>query len=951
MNVKSRIAALLIAFSAALTTSVLAQVQTGSILVRANDAQGAVVPGVAVSISSPVLVAGQMTSTTDASGACRFPSLPPGTYTVKLELQGFQSVIRENIVVAVGQTTPVDLAMNVATLQESVTVTGASPVIDTTNANVNVTLSQDLLQKTPNGRDIWSLMEYKVPGLVSSRPDVGGTAGGLQGAMVARGTTNGQNSQYLNGINVGDPSAIGFAGYYYDYDAFEELQISTGAHDLSVPTSGLFLNMTTKTGGDRWQGKGAFYWEGDSTQSRNIDNELAGFGFKPDTNKVDFVSDVTFNAGGPILKDKVRFFGAFRDWRVHINVPAAFSESVLDETNITSGLGNVTWQINNDNRFSGFYSRQYYKKPNRFLAGGSGVYTSESNSNEDDVFNVYQALWNSVITSKLYMDARLSVNTIFFPLYFNGTNQTLLDNTTGIRTGNALNQVEQWRNRYQGSATFQYYLDEALGGRHEFRFGFDQSHVSQRVITTRWDDVSLVWLSGTNSASTVTLFNTPVETKAAVDVTSLFVQDSYSIKRLTVSGGIRYERVEAYLPEQSSPPSPLFPDLPRSFDKVDEVVLWHTWGPRMNVAYDLMGDGRTALKFSAGRYYYQIAAGTANAINLNANYQELYTWNDANRNLRWEPGEQTGAPVITSGVTTSFDPEIKRPYTNEFTAGVDRELIPGVKLATVYTYRVERNPQATLNPDFPFASTTTSRTDVGRDGLANTADDGTFVFFNRSSTANRTVITHDPNSRQTYNGIEITATKRFANRWQLLGGYTYSRAKIKDLSVPLAGTAINGNPNTLILTDGPIELNDRPHQFKLTGTYVLPWYDIYVSGNYRAQSGPPIRRQVTTALQVGGTTAVNAEPFGTDRLDTLRTLDFRVSKAIALRGDDQIELDLDIFNLTNANTIWDVNQNTGRTNVRPSGDPAATPVNVPLWGLPTQVLAPRIIRFGVSYRF
>jgi hypothetical protein len=943
MNVKLRLPALLMVFSAALATPAIAQVQTGSILARANDAQGAVVPGVAVTISSPVLVSGTMTGTTDTGGACRFPSLPPGTYSVKMELQGFQSVIRENIVVAVGQTTPVDLAMSVATLQESVTVTGASPVIDTTNANVNVTLSQDLLQMTPNGRDIWSLMEYKVPGLVSARPDVGGTAGGLQGAMVARGTTNGQNSQYLNGINVGDPSAIGFAGYYYDYDAFEELQISTGAHDLSVPTSGLFLNMTTKTGGDRWQGKGAFYWEGDSTQSQNIDSELGALGFKPETNKVDYVSDVTFNGGGPLIKDKVRFFGSFRDWRVHINVPAAASEQVLDETNITSGLGNVTWQINNDHRLTGFYSRQYYKKPNRFL-GSSALFTSESNSNEDDVFNVYQALWNSVITNKLFMDARVSVNTIFFPLYFNGSNQTLLDNTTGIRTGNALTQVQQWRDRFQGSATFQYFLEQALGGRHEFRFGFDQSHVQQRVITDRWDNVALTYTSATNATNTATLFNTPVETKAAVNVTSLFLQDSYSVNRLTISGGVRFEHVNSYLPDQTSPPSPLFPNLPRDFDAVDDVVVWDTWGPRANVAYDLTGDGRTALKASAGRYYYQIAAGTANAINLNANYSEQYNWNDANRDLRWQPGEQTGIPVIASGITTSFDPDIERPYTNEFTVGLDRELIPSVKLATVFTYRVERNLQANLNPDFPYATTTTTRADVGRDGLANTADDSTFQFYNRLSTANRTLITHDPNIRQIYKGIEITATKRFANRWQMLGGYTFSKASIEDISV-------SANPNDFILFDGPLPINDRPHQFKLTGTYVLPWYDIYVSGNIRAQSGPPVRRTVSTALQVGGTTTVNVESYDADRLDTLRTLDLRASKTFRLRADDAIELDLDIFNLTNANTVWEVNQGTGRTPVRPNGDPNATPVSVQLWRLPTQVLAPRIIRFGVSYRF
>ena len=131
--------------------------------------------------------------------------------------------------------------------------------------------------------------------------------------------------------------------------------------------------------------------------------------------------------------------------------------------------------------------------------------------------------------------------------------------------------------------------------------------------------------------------------------------------------------------------------------------------------------------------------------------------------------------------------------------------------------------------------------------------------------------------------------------------------------MPLTGQAINGNPNSMILTTGPIDINDRPQQFKLTGTYILPWHEISVSGNYRAQSGPAIRRTVSTALQVGGTTTVNVEPFGGDRLDALRTLDLRASKSFALRGDDRIEVDMDVYNLTNANTVWEVNQSTGRT--------------------------------------
>src|SRR5262249_16447956 len=150
------------------------------------------------------------------------------------------------------------------------------------------------------GRDIWAVLEYKVPGLVMSRPDVGGTNGRLQGTYSARGTPSSPNSQFLNGVNVGDAAAIGAAGYYYDFDAFDQIQVSTGAPDISVPAWGVFVNMATKTGGGKWAGQATVTWEGDATQSRNIDSTLANFGFAPNTNSVDYVSDVSLQAGGPV---------------------------------------------------------------------------------------------------------------------------------------------------------------------------------------------------------------------------------------------------------------------------------------------------------------------------------------------------------------------------------------------------------------------------------------------------------------------------------------------------------------------------------------------------------------------------------------------------------------------------------------------------------------------------
>jgi carboxypeptidase family protein/TonB-dependent receptor-like protein len=937
-----------------------AQVQTGSILVRVNDEQGAGVPGVTITITSSALVAGAATGISDTGGAYRFPSLPPGTYSVKVDLTGFQSVVRDNITVQVGQTTPIDLTMRVATLQETVTVTGTSPVVDTTSANVAVNLSEQLLQGTPGGRDIWALVEYKVPSLLITRPDVGGTSGGLQGVYNARGTNSTQNSQFLNGINVGDPAAVGAAGFYYDFDAFEEIQVSTGAHDITVPTSGVFLNMVTKSGSDVWHGRTTFAWLGDATQTQNIDDELLRNGFRPETNSVDFVSDINVSAGGPIIERKLRMFGSFRDWRVHVNTPAAFSTLVLDKTDITSGLVNVNYQLNDKHRLTGFYSRQYYKKPNRFLAA-SNLLVPESTSNEDDVFDVYQVQWNAILTPSFFIDSRLGVNKIFFPTYLNGNDQTLLDSATNIRTRNYISGTERWRNRYQANATASYYLDQALGGRHEFKFGFDHAHAPVENRVVRFDDVDLTYRSSTGAAEFVTLYGTPFFSKTAVDVTAIYAQDSYSIKNLTVTGGVRWERLEGYLPEQGSPPSRFFPTLTRSFPELRDLINWNTVGPRISGAYDLMGDGRTALKASAGRYYHVVAAGGGplDAGNPNGNYQEQFVWNDVNGDRRFQPGEQSGDPVITRVdlSTVSFDPDYRRPYTDEYTTGVDHELFPAVRLSVVYTYRREKDIQATSNPANPYDTFLTTRPDAGRDGVFGTGDDGTFQFYNRTSTVvNRMHFTNDRNYLQTYKGIEITATKRMSNRWQVLAGYTFAHSRIEGLSV-------NTNPNFLLNATGPLtgqaniggtlfngQIGDRPHQFKLTGTYLTPFYDIGLAANFNSQSGIAVTRQVTVAQTVGGTSTVNVEQLGSTRIDTRTVMDLRVFKVMNF-GPRSLEASVDFSNLWNANTVWDVRTLSGTINLRQNGDPNGAINTVPQFISPAQVYGPRNIRFNVAFRF
>jgi hypothetical protein len=930
----------------AIAAPAVAQVQTGSILVRAKDTQGGVLPGATVTISSPVLVT-PMTGVTDAGGAYRFPSLTPGTYDVKIELTGFQTVVRQGIIVSVGQTTPIDQQLDVAKVQEAVTVTGQSPTVDTTSANVSTTLNQQLLQSTPGGRDIWSIAEYKIPGLVTNRPDTGGNQGGLQAGMSAAGTSNGQNTQFLNGINVGDPAAIGYTQFYYDYDAFDEINVSVGAQDLSVPSGGVFLNMVTKSGTDQYHGKANLYWQGHQTQSTNIDAALENQGLSPTAGNVDFVTDADGQLGGPIVKDKLRFFASVRDWRVHVNVPG-FPE--IEQTNITSGLGNITYQMNENNRFTGFLSRQRYKKPNR---GASAFNTPASDWKEDDTTSIYQGLWNSVLSSHAFLDARISYNNLFFPLYLKSPDVSVLDLASNVRTGSNTNEFQFTRRRLQANANLSYYVDDLLGARHEFRFGVDYAHAPTKSYNLRNGDVNLFTNAG--APAFVTEYNTPVYSLSTVDTTAVFGQDSVSVGRVTVNGGLRYQRTNGYLPDQSSPAGTFAPA--RTFSAVNDVILWNTVSPRVGVIIDPTGDGKSAIKASAARYYYTISTGDPNIVNLNGLSFTQYTWNDLNGDGQFQVGEEGAVRSRGGANISSIDPNLKQPHTDEFILSLEREVIPDLRLSVTGTWHRERNLYGPINTGVPASAyAPVSVTDPGPDGVIGTGDDAALTVYNQDPSTlgqDQLFYTNDSGLDQDYKGLQIVANKRFSNKWLMLASYTYGKATQQNTYVGQysTSTALN-NPNTTVNSDG-VTFYDRPHIFKLTGAYQLPW-DVQVSGNLRLQSGTAWSYNQATPFRVlrvalnQGSTVVFTNTPGDQRTPALKTVDLRGAKIFRF-GDRQVEASVDVYNLFNAATAFDINPFTGVSNV---ANPVTGAVNqYPSYGLPTGILGPRIVRFGVVFRF
>jgi hypothetical protein len=988
-----RTAVLLLAIVALWAPAGWAQVQTGSIAVKTVDDSGAVVPGATVTITSAVLPK-EITGVTDTSGVFQVPGLTPGTYTIKVALEGFQTSIREDIIVRQSQTASVQVPMKVGTLSEAVTVKGESPVVDTRSVGSKANIDAVILETTPGGKDIWNILEYKAPGVVVESPDVGGNQGGLQRSMSARGTPNGQNTQLLNGVNANDPAAQGFSMNYYIPSAFENIQVSSGAQDISVGTGGVFINMVTKSGTNQFRGQALQTYQGKHTQSNNIDQDLLNAGFRPDSNSTELLTNSNVQAGGPLLKNKMFYFGSFNYQATHVKVPGfpvitpAYIPTPLsdtsdqDTTDIAAGEGKITYQVGGANRFEGYLSKQRYDKPNR---AASITSTQESDWKELDTFVVSQLAYNRVLSDRMFLDAKVSYNNTHFPLYQKTDLQPLTDTSTNIQYRNNTQTAIMFRRRLQAIANWQYYLPQFLHGRHEFKAGFDNGYTPETVNTIRADNVTLTFTSQpTAAASRVTIFNNPLRRDRAVMSTAFYGQDSYSIGRLNVIGGLRWERIEGYLPPQTTPDSHYFPNglvfqgvtingvvqnftVQKSFDEVRHDPLWHDFAPRAALTYDLRGDGKTALKFSWGRYLDQINTGTP--PNPNAQISQQYNWND-NGDLIFDPGNATwngtqyvggefGTLRTTNGLAVAtFDQSLKRPYRNELTVGVDHEILPNTSLSVSFLHTREHRVQGTVDQSMDQWASLYSAfnlTDPGRDGVLGTSDDNPITVYslNQGAITSQKIVNDDRLAAH-YNGVDFLVNRR--GRLNLLAGYTYSHTH-NDLT-SLA------SPNSLINAAG--ESGGRRHNFKATGSYTLP-YKVLVGANFRLQSGLPVTRAwvvpscsstiVSNCLPTGAT--VNAEPRGSVELPWLPTVDLRAGRFFSVAGN-RLELSVDIYNLMNSNTVYDVcnvqgtpacQSGTGLSPIHANGDRNAPTTLVPTFLAPQAFLAPRVLRFNITYQF
>jgi hypothetical protein len=325
---------------------------TGTIQGRVTDSQGAVLPGVTVTATSPSLIQPQTTVTSE-TGNYRFPAVPPGTYELVYELAGFNTLKRSGIQITLGFTATVNGELALATLQETVTVSGASPVIDTTATRVVQTFKLDQLQSIPNARDMWSLLAV-TPAVQMGRIDVGGNRAGTQTPYVAYGF-NGQVRVLIEGINTTE--GTGGAGFYFDYSSLEEVFLGTSGQSAEMPNPGVQSQFISKSGGNQFNGEAYLDWYNNSLQGSNIPDEYiapTAFNNSPireHSNEIDRYYSYSFNVGGPVVRDRLWWFGTYNRQFNAVAQPNFNFDSTFD-TQLWNAIGKGTTRSTRSTRSS-----------------------------------------------------------------------------------------------------------------------------------------------------------------------------------------------------------------------------------------------------------------------------------------------------------------------------------------------------------------------------------------------------------------------------------------------------------------------------------------------------------------------------------------------------------------------------------------------------------------------
>ncbi|HEY7289104.1 MAG TPA: TonB-dependent receptor [Vicinamibacterales bacterium] len=916
---------LMVVAATALAMPASAQIGSSGISGTVKDSSDALLPGVTVEAASPALIEGTRTTVTDNAGQFKITDLRPGEYVVTFTLAGFRTVRREGITLPAAFVATVNAEMSVGALQESITVTGDSPLVDVRSTATGAVMNREKLDTIPTGKDPFAVGQL-IPGITTATPDVGGTQVMQQPTLQVHGSSNNDNVFMVDGVQI---QHIGFGGnqtgFYYNDGMMEEISYTTSSLPAEAPVGGVQINMIPKEGGNSF--RGMFFATGANTsmQSDNQSQDYINLGFKAQ-NKVQSVYDFNANLGGPIVKDRAWFFGTFRRWSSNNYLGNTFTSTgaqAIDDQHLTDFTGRATLQINHNNKVTVHYDKGIKwrgHRPNNFITVTTNDPLSDVVQTTDNIY-IGEVKWTSPLTNHLLAEAAVFTLPVYYRLLREpGTAPNAI--STLDQTNSAIYNITP-REDVDSARMYTYAGNVAyVSGAHEIKVGTQvRTGWSQEQFTTPGDIVQVI-VGG--KANSVRLMNTPSGHLERGVNAALYAQDSWRFNRVTINYGLRYEHFLMSIPAQGSPAGTWVPA--REFPAQDGIVNWNTFSPRLGFSWDLQGDGRTALKGGVSRYDRLEGVTIIQPLNQRNISFETCPWSDNGdlvaQNSEIDFGRCTGAFTPTLGFV---DPNLVRPHQWEYTAMVQRQLGARTSVSVGYYGRQFSDLYSTVNALVPSSSYTPVT-------ITNPLTGAPLTVYNQSAATKNSVqntVTTLPSLSQRYDGVEVQANTRTTNL-NVFGGVTIGNDR---------GDLDNGdlnNPNVVINNNGAIGYDSR---FQIRGgfSYRFP-YEIQFSGSVRESQGLPrtITYTLTTADVPGltqVTQSVKLAPAGDSRYPWVNIVDLRFSKSFRA-GNTRIEPIADLFNVFNNNAIT-----------------AATNTYGPSLGRPSAIVMGRLLRLGGRITF
>lgn len=851
-----------------------------------TDNTQAVLPGVTVEAASPVLIEGNRVAYTDAQGRFSIVDLRPGTYTVKFSLPGFTTLVRDDVQLPASFTATVNAVLMFGVVEETVTIWYQSPLIDVHRAQRSTVLTRDLLDAVPTSTNIEARAAL-IPGLRPSVVEVGGVRSVTQTSFSVHGLAAKDNTLEVDGMKFNAITGDGAASSYYNDLMFQEVTYGTSAVTAEVSGGGVRLSMVPRDGGNTFKGEIRGSGAHSSWQADNLTDRLKGLGVRS-VNRIDHLYDVALAEGGPVVRHRLWFFASSKRWAVDAPVIDSFylkpdgtpdfSRPGIDDQNATSVLTRLTWQMTKDHKVAAWVDK-LWKDRNHFFTVGADPETASQRWSARQAY-MGQVKWMSTLSSRLLLEGGYSANVVNYSFLMqpgiSKTPFTVEWYATAPRVDTLLGTswaafdherfIDGVRRELSGKLSY-------VTGSQSLRVGVQDNFGKRGIKMWRNADLTQNYRSG--QPDTVTVYNTPFEWRVGLNYDlGVYVQDNWTMKRLTLNTGVRFEWIDSAITETSSlagrfvpsrtvnarfnpPPSALALAAGADPSPTASLPHWFDITPRFGGAYDLFGKGRTVLKFGINRYVDPQSTSFGETYNPIGPGQATLPWTDRNRNDIADDGEFDLSRLPTNFGQRSLntpDPKIERGWNLETSLGVEHEVLRGL-VAGVHWYRRSFH-------DFHQTDNLLRQpTDYRPVTIINPLDGSLMTIYDLVSAFRLSQVDNfdtnykgDPDLRsQVYNGFEMEAKFSLPRGGSVFGGWTFDRALVVNCQ-PIDSpdlrfcdqTGGDGEargqaflPEALRGLPNPTSRLPFEHEFKISAYSPLPWYGIDLSSTWQSYTGAP----------------------------------------------------------------------------------------------------------------